>query len=60
MTNCPLYNGQNLIFTGNENPYALIQKAGKRGKTCKKGKRGKTCKTGKRCIYKRTRKYRCL
>ena len=25
-----LYNGQNLNFTGNQNPYGLIQNAGKR------------------------------
>jgi hypothetical protein len=25
MANCPLYNGQNLNFTGNENPYGLIR-----------------------------------
>lgn len=30
MAGCPLYNGTNLDFTGNENPYGLIQKAGKR------------------------------
>lgn len=30
MKHCPLYNGQNLNFTGNYNPYGLIQKAGKR------------------------------
>ena len=33
MTHCPLYNGQNLNFTGKENPYGLIQKAGKNRKT---------------------------
>ena len=30
MANCPLYNGQNLDFTGKSNPYGLIQNAGKR------------------------------
>jgi len=30
MTNSSLYNGQNLDFTGNKNPYGLIQNAGKR------------------------------
>ena len=30
MNNCPLYNGQNLNFTGNKNPYGLIQNGGKR------------------------------
>jgi hypothetical protein len=28
--NSSLYNGQNLVFTGNKNPYGLIQSAGKR------------------------------
>ena len=65
MANCPLYNGQNLNFTGKENPYGLIQKAGKkrsrksrktmrkRGKrkSMRKGKRGKT-------MRKTMRKYR--
>lgn len=30
MSNCPLYNGKNLNFTGDQNPYALIQNGGKR------------------------------
>lgn len=30
MSNCPLYNGKNLNFTGDKNPYALIQNGGKR------------------------------
>lgn len=35
MTGCPLYNGTNLDYTGNKynNPYTLIQKAGRRKKT---------------------------
>jgi len=31
MYSCPMYNGQNLVFTGKSNPYGLIQMAGKRG-----------------------------
>ena len=30
MSNCPLYNGKNLNFTGDKNPYGLIQNGGKR------------------------------
>ena len=57
MTHCPLYNGQNLNFTGKENPYGLIQKAGKKRsrKSMRKGKRGKR-KTMRR--GKTMRKYR--
>lgn len=55
MNSCPLYNGQNLNFTGNKNPYGLIQNGGKR-----KSRRSK------RSIHKRrksrksrqTRKYK--
>jgi hypothetical protein len=57
MSNSSLYNGQNLDFTGNKNPYGLIQNAGKR----KKSKRSRT----KRSLSKKslsnkrnTRKYR--
>lgn len=28
MKGCPLYNGQNLVFTGSNNPYGLILKGG--------------------------------
>ena len=46
MTNCPLYNSANLDYTGNKfnNPYTLIQKAGRRKhkKTKKLIKRRKT------------------
>jgi hypothetical protein len=52
MKNCPLYNGENLDFTGHKNPYGLIQKGGKR-KT-KKIKKIKKIKNRKR---KGTRKY---
>lgn len=30
MRSCPMYNGQNLNFTGKANPYGLIQMGGKR------------------------------
>lgn len=30
MKHCPLYNGENLNFTGKYNPYGLIQNGGKR------------------------------
>jgi len=33
MKSCPLYNGQNLDFTGSTNPYGLIQNGGLRRKT---------------------------
>ena len=51
MANCPLYNGQNLDFTGKENPYGLIQKAGKKRSRKSMRKRGKT-------MRKTMRKYR--
>lgn len=46
----------NLDFTGNKfnNPYALVQKAGKRRR---RSLRRRTIKT-RRNIYKKTRKYR--
>lgn len=52
MEDCPLYNGQNLNFTGKYNPYGLIQTAGKRKsrrskKSMRRRKRGR-----------KTRKYR--
>ena len=55
MTQYHLYNGKNLNFTGEENPYGLIQKAGKR-KT--KRLRKSMCKRGRKCKLKKTRKYR--
>jgi hypothetical protein len=55
MTNCPLYNGQNIVFTGTKNPYALIQSAGKR-KSRKSRKSNKTIR--KRNNVRRSRKYR--
>ena len=57
MGNSSLYNGQNLDFTGNKNPYGLIQNAGKG--TRRKGTRSKRSKSRtKRRRSKRTRKYR--
>ena len=60
MANSSLYNGQNLDFTGNKNPYGLIQNAGKGTKgtkrTRRKGTRSKS--RTKRSRSKRARKYR--
>jgi hypothetical protein len=56
MANCPLYNGQNLNFTGDKNPYDLIQKAGKKRSKKSMRKRGKSKRTRK---VRKTRKYRC-
>ena len=41
MTNCPLYNNSNLAYTGNKfnNPYTLIQKAGRKVKKSQKAGR---------------------
>lgn len=55
MKHCPLYNGQNLDFTGNQNPYGLIQNGGKRRRKTRRtnrtkrnnNKRGKTRKSKK-------------
>jgi|Laugrespbdmm15sd_2_1035082.scaffolds.fasta_scaffold496825_1 hypothetical protein len=60
MANSSLYNGQNLDFTGNKNPYGLIQSAGKGTKgTIRKRSRSKRSKSRtKRSRSKRTRKYR--
>ena len=56
MSNSSLYNGQNLDFTGNKNPYGLIQNAGKRKKS--KRSRSKKSKKSSKRSNKRTRKYR--
>ena len=53
MTNSSLYNGQNLDFTGNKNPYGLIQNAGKGTRRKRRGTRSKRSRSNKR-----TRKYR--
>lgn len=44
MTSCPLYNSSNLAYTGNKfnNPYVLIQKAGKKSKKQKTKNQRKT------------------
>ena len=55
MANSSLYNGQNLDFTGNKNPYGLIQNAGKGTKGTKR-KRSRT----KRSRTKRSRTKRSL
>ena len=51
MNPCPLYTGKNLNFTGDANPYGLIQSAGRirrrRRRTIRKKKR-----------VRKTRKYR--
>ena len=54
MNSCPIYNGQNINFTGNINPYKLIQNAGRRRKrrTMRRKKRVKKSK--------KTKKYRTL
>lgn len=56
MSSCPLYNNSNLDYTGNKmnNPYSLIQKAGKR-KTRRSRKRSVKRTRGKRSIKRRTR-----
>jgi hypothetical protein len=60
MTNSMFYNGTSLSYTGNNNPYGLVQKGGKRmtGKRMT-GKRmtGKRM-TGKRMRTRKTRKTR--
>ena len=57
MTHCPLYNGQNLNFTGNKNPYGLIQDGGKR--KSRRSRRTKSSRKLNKSMRKRkTRKYR--
>lgn len=53
MKHCPLYNGQNLNFTGNQNPYGLIQNGGKR-----KSRRYKRSNKRGKGYKRKTRKYR--
>ena len=62
MTNCPLYNGQNLVYTGTKNPYALVQssfaynyKGGKKKNQSKKNNRKSKSKKNK---IKKTRNQR--
>ena len=42
MNHCSLCNGQNLDFTGNKNPYSLIQNGGKRKIRKSMRKKGKS------------------
>ena len=60
MSNSSLYNGQNLDFTGNKNPYGLIQSAGKGTKGTKRkrsnNKRSKRSKKSKRSLSKKSRR----
>jgi len=56
MTRCPLYNDESLVFTGKENPYALIQhtfkhKGGKKKRGISHKKSNK--KSNKKIISKR-------
>jgi hypothetical protein len=55
MTSCPLYNNSNLDSTGNKmnNPYALIQRAGKYKKRISKKKTKKVRFSKKLFFYKR-------
>ena len=54
MINCPLYNDNNLDFTGKENPFGLIQKGGKKKlkkrskKTMRKKNKGRKTKKNNR------------
>jgi hypothetical protein len=59
MKGCPLYNGQNLVFTGPaySKPYGIIQNGGLRRKTRKTSKTRKT-RTNKRRTNKISRKRR--
>ena len=54
MNHRPLYNGQNLDFTGNQNPYGLIQNGGKRKPKKSMHRKGK--KQVRK--VKKTKKYR--
>jgi hypothetical protein len=62
MTNCPLYNGENLNFTGKYNPYGLIQNnlmqnGGKRRKSRRVKKTVRKNKKGNKRNLRKTRKY---
>ena len=56
MSSCPLYNSSNLNYTGSKsnNPYSLIQKAGKRKRKTKRRSMTKT-KTKRRHTRRRKR-----
>jgi hypothetical protein len=65
MSTCPFYNGKNLDFTGNKfnNPYTLIQKAGRKrkGKTIKrKTRRGKKSKKTRKHRNKKDNEFHIL
>ena len=53
---CPLYNGQNLNFTGNQNPYGLIQNGGKRKSRRSKRKYSKKRSDGRKRKSRRSKK----
>lgn len=53
MKACPLYNGENLNFTGKSNPYGLIQSGGKR-----RVRKSRVRKSVRKNNKRRTRKYR--
>lgn len=61
MTSCPFYNDSNLAFTGSKtnNPYAVIQNAGKkqRRKSFKKNKKTNKKKRVFRKTQRRSRGY---
>ena len=60
MTSCPLYNNSNLDGTGNKmnNPYALIQRAGRYKKQSSKKIISKTRKTNKSNKTSKKRRYK--
>jgi hypothetical protein len=60
MTSCPLYNDSNLDSTGNKmnNPYALIQRAGRYKKLKKNNTKKRRKSYKKRIIRKNTKKVR--
>jgi hypothetical protein len=57
MKACPLYNGQNLVFTGSANPYGLILKGGlRKGRTNKRTNKRRTNKMNKKRRNTHTKK----
>ena len=60
MSSCQFYNDNNLAFTGpkTNNPYSLIQNAGKKYRRNKSFKNKKSIKNNKkRRVFRKTRKY---
>jgi hypothetical protein len=57
---CPLYNGQNLDYTGSAstNPYKLIQQGGKKTRSNRRANVGKRKNINKRNKSKRVKKLR--